>query len=674
MKTTHHWLREYCPHGLSPGDAAHRLTMAGVAIEGVRRLGDDVVFEAEVTANRADLQSVIGIARELAALTGTPLRLPPADLAESGAPAPECAHVQVLDSLLCRRYTARILRKVKVGPSPTWLVNRLESIGVRPVNNVVDITNFVLFETGQPLHAFDLVRLAERTVVVRRARPAESIVTIDGAKRALSPEMLVIADAHRPVAVAGIMGGLESEISERTTDVLLESAQFEPTQVRRTSRKLGLSSDSSYRFERGVDPVGVEWASRRAAALMQQLAGAEVAPGIVDIWATPWAPTEIMLRASRLERILGVAVPLDRAAEILRALGFDVAPAARGALAVKIPPWRADVSREIDLIEEVARIFGYDNISSKSNQNLVCAPVSKTERITDALRTLLAGCGYFEALTHSFHTASDAALFSPWTDEPALVFNNVIRSEEDRLRVSIVPGLLRAKATNLAHGNPRTRLFELGHVFLSRPGEPLPEERLCLALLEEDGFHALKGVIEEVARSAGVCAPLAISSLDHPLFEPGQGAALRLEGRLLAVLGTLCRPIAEDLGCPAAAPLPAVGEVDLQLVIERADLLRRVAPLPVFPASRRDVAVVVAETTPWAEIEACAREAAGEQLADLTLFDVYRGKQVPPGKKSVAFTLTFRAADRTLTGEEVAAACDAIVAALAARFGASLRA
>jgi len=672
VKATHRWVREYCPHDLSPEEAAERLTLTGIEVEDLTPRGDDAILQMEITANRADLQSVIGIARELSALSGVPLRLPGAAFEESGTPASERVTIRVEAPDLCPRYTARLITGVRVGPSPAWLVERIESIGLRPVNNVVDITNFVLFESGQPLHAFDFDKLSGGRIVVRRAAEGERLVTLDGRECALDPAMLVIADAERPVALAGIMGGLETEISAGTTTLLLESAQFENTQVRRTSRRLGLATDSSYRFERGVDPVGVEWASRRAAALIVQCAGGQVAPGVVDIWQNPFAPVEISLRIQRLHRLLGVEIVSERAAEILEALGFGVRQAKEpGVLAVSVPPFRGDVTREVDLVEEVARIYGYDNIPSRAAQPIRVSLRSQADRVADELRAVLPGLGFFEILSSAFHRREHAGLVSPWTDAAPLGFNNPVRAEENLLRVSLMPGLLEAERLNAARGNPAANFFEIGHVFLPREGQRLPEEKSCLALLHGDGFPAMKGVVETVLELCGIATGIEVRPFDRDFFAPGRSAEVRLAGRRLAVLGERrAQPEAPADGGTGVA----LAEMDLDALVERARLERVFEPLPVFPASTRDLAVVVDAAVPWSRIEQCVRPAAGPHLEDVRPFDVYRGKQIPHGKKSVALSLVFRCAERTLTGEEVDAACAAVVNALERDLGAVLRA
>ena len=690
MKLTYNWLRDYCPCECPPEELARRLTMSGTLIEEIHNLGDDTLLAAEITSNRPDLLGIIGIAREVSVLTGAPLRIPEADFACGEEKIASASSVEVRDPALCPRYTARLVRGVKIGPSPDWLRRRLEAIGLRCINNVVDVTNYVMFECGQPLHAFDFDKLRGGRIVVRRAAEGETMVSIDGAQCKLNPAMLVIADAERPVAVAGIMGGLDTEISDRTVNVLLESAQFENTQVRRTSRALALASDSSYRFERGVDPVQTEWASRRALHLIQKVAGGTAAEGLLDAWAAPYQPKAVTLRFARMNRVLGAAVAPDIARAILERLGFAPAPGAdAGRVTVQVPAFRAvDVYREIDLIEEVIRIYGYDKIPESGTLPVMVGRVSRGERLADLARRMLPGQGFFEAITNSFCDEASARLVSPWTTADPLAVQNTIRRDENRLGVSLLPGLLAVKRTNLAHGVPKSPLFEISKVFLpkppraSGPAEPddvLPEERTVLALLSEDGLSHLKGVIESFLDAALRPAPLdgaegarskvSFEPAPDPFFAEERAARILLDGAPLGIMGEVGPAVCERYG---AAHPPCAAELDFDLLVRAARLDRSYSKLAAHPAAVRDLAVVVDEALPWARIEGAIRDLRIPILESIEFFDIFRGKQVPAGKKSMAFSLTFRAADRTLTSDEVEAARQSCIQSLAA-LGATLR-
>jgi len=671
MKTTLKWLKELCDFDLSPEELARRLSMAGVLVEDIERTGDDVVLGVEITSNRPDLLGTIGIAREVAALTGTDLALPPVEFETGGERIGSLASVEVREPELCPRYTARLIRGVSVGPSPEWLRRRLVALGLRPVNNVVDVTNYVLYECGQPLHAFDFARLRGGKIVVRRAVEGETLAAIDGTKCRLTPERLVIADAERPVAVAGVMGGLETEVTEATTDILLESAEFERTSIRRTARALQLASDSSYRFERGVDPVQVEWASRRAARLIREVAGGTVCDGVLDIWKSPYEPKHVTLRFARLEHVLGTEVPPDTAVEILERLGFAVVGRDRGGVTVAVPPFRArDVYREIDLIEEVIRIHGYDRIPERTTMRVAAGRVNKAERIEALARETLVGLGYHEVITNSFCTEAATKLISPWSDLPAVIVHNTVRRDENRLRLSILPELLRVKRTNLAHGVAVSPLFEIGRVFLRRPrradGEPSrddarPVEKPVLALLDDGDLHSIKGALETLFAALRIEDDRRYVPIEHGFYARGRGAEIRLGDRLLGVMGETGKGAMEayDLSRP-----PCVAELDFETLAAAARPETTYSPLAAYPASERDLAVVVDEAVTWAEIEQTIRRLDLPNLEGITFFDIFRGRPVPPGRKSIAFTLTFRAPDRTLTRDEVESARQRCIEAL----------
>lgn len=681
MKTTYNWLKEYCDVGLPSDELAHRLSMSGCLIEEVVPAGDDTLLVAEVNSNRPDQLGTLGIAREVCALTGSSLRLPAVEFRCGDETVESLTSVDVLDADLCPRYTARLVRGIEVGPSPDWLRDRLEAIGLRCINNIVDITNYILYECGQPLHAFDFRALHGGRIVVRRAKEGERMMSIDETECKLAPSMLVIADADRPVAVAGIMGGLDTEISERTTDVLLESAQFENTNIRRTSRALGLMSDSSYRFERGVDPVQVEWASRRAAHLIQKVAGGTVCDGVIDVWPEPFQPETVTLRVARMNRVLGTDIPADTARGILERLGFEVRPQAdSGQVKVSVPSFRCgDVSREADLIEEVIRIHGYDKIPETSTLHISAGGVGKTERVEEIARDTLTGLGYNEVLTNSFCDKDTSRLISPWTEREALVVQNTVRRDENRLRVSLLPGLLSVKRTNLAHGVPLSPLFEISRVFLPKPtraaGEPsrdddLPEERTVLGILEDGDLLRLKGAVESLLHAAGLQETLTFEPCEIGFFKLGRSGKVLLKGELLCVLGEVGIDAVERYDVTHA---PCAAELDFDLLLKAADLDHAYAKLPTQPAAVRDLSVVVDEAVRWAQIEQCIGDLSLPILERIQFFDAFRGKQVPRGKKSIAFSLTFRAPDRTLTSEEVEEARQTCIKALES-LGATLRA
>lgn len=664
------WLQQYVDVPVTLEELCARLTAAGFNHEGTDPVGDDLAIEFEITSNRPDCLGHIGIAREAAVVTGGQFRMPAPAPRESGPPCRELTSVDVECPDLCPRYIARVIRGVKVGPSPEWMRRRLATCGISSINNIVDITNYVMLEISQPLHAFDYDKLFERRIVVRRARKGEQIVAINQRTYALSPDMCVIADGLRPVAIAGVMGGLETEISETTTNVLIESAQFDPLSVRKTSRALGLSSPSSYRFERGVDPAGVEWASRRCCELILELAGGELAEGYVGLYPElPPRPT-IRLRLDQIERILGIQVPRERVVEILRRLDLEVREQEGAILAVP-PTWRADLTREIDLIEEVGRIEGYDRVSENEPIPAACSPLEEGERVTRKIRAALAASGFHEAYTQSFVERRALELVRPWTDEAPLQVNHPSRRQENCLRQSLLPSLLLARRLNESRGNEDLNLYELARVYLPRADQPLPDEPLMLGIVADPPLERTRAALEAVLDW--------LRTREEPRFEPanlpglqaGQTARIFFGETLAGVIGMIDQRVVEvlDLRRPCG-----VLELRVDVLRERATLVPRFEPFSVYPAISRDFSFIVDESVPWGEIHRLVRSEAGELLEDVQLREVYRGSPVPRGKKSVHFRVVFRSHERTLTSEEVDAIQDRIVARIKEALGAELRA
>src|SRR5215218_3729848 len=529
MDISYNWLRELTGVAVPPRELAERLTMAGLAVDAVRESGDDFVLEFDLTSNRPDCLSHVGIAREAAALVGASLRLPDLNVKSVGGKAEEFTHVEIEDVDLCPRYAARVVRGVKIAPSPEWLVKRLQAIGQRPINNVADITNFVMHEMGQPLHAFDLAKLSEFRIVVRRARAGEKLKTLDGVERDLDEQMLVIADASRAVAIAGVMGGEETEISASTADVLVESAYFDPQSVRRTSKRLGLQTEASYRFERGVDYEGVRRAQDRCVALICELAGGTATEDAIDVYPARIAPPTVRLRPRRVEELTGLSVPAEESLRILRSLGFE--PAAGEAegdeLSFGVPTWRTDVRIEEDLVEEVARVYGYDKIGEALPPSPVTGEYLTGDRRRRAARQVLTAEGFNEAVSISFIEESSGVTEEGETRfelvpglqkvEGAGAFvtlKNPIIEGARLMRPSLLPGLLEATRHNFNHGTRDVRLFETGRVFAASDAaegdnESRPNEVEAFALLVtgealEEGraagraadFFDLKGALE----------------------------------------------------------------------------------------------------------------------------------------------------------------------------------
>lgn len=658
---------------------------APIGADAVAHLGlDDVIYEIEVTPNRNDWASMIGVARELAASLETTLRLPEFALVESPPEAERLSSVQIENPDLCPRYAGRVLTEVKVGPSPDWLCRRLIAAGQRPINNIVDITNYVLLETGHPLHAFDYQTLNENRIVVRTARAGESIATLDGEIRALSPEMLVIADATRPVAVAGVMGGAETEVGENTTQVFLESAYFAPVSIRRTAKALGMMTEASQRFQRGADPEMARYALDRAAFLMQELAGAKTALGVLDNYPRPPEERRIRLRYARTHAMLGAEPAPETQKAYLERLGFVAHASDTESCTFRIPTWRHDCTMEADLIEEVARLYGYDliqpTIPAVRHTEQVFAPNDARLR---RLRRALAGYGLSELLGMTFSSSADVAavgLSGAYLDMAPL--QNPLSENLAAMRSTLLPGMVRAVQTNIRHGRRDVRAFELGPVYRPAPERELPEQTLRLGLVltgnaEEPHWsrpvraadlYDITGIIQAVGEHFG--ASLACDAAPFDAFDPDVSAQVTLNGRPIGWAGSLAPAVRKtwDIEQPVF-----LAEIALEPLLDIPETPVLFAPIPAYPPSLRDIAVLVDQSVPAGALVDAARTAGGKLLQRVDVFDVYTGKQVPAGKKSIALSLVFQSPERTLTDKATQKAWDAIVKRLQDDFGAQLR-
>jgi len=681
MRFSHAWLMEYLGTAEEPAKVGERLTDAGIPLDGIERRGDDSLYDFDIFTNRPDCMNHLGLAREYAALTGTTLRVPAAPIPPGGRPTGEVVTVAIEAPDLCARYAARCILGVRVGPSPDWLRRRLEAIGQRSINNVVDATNFVLWELGHPLHPFDLDRVEGKAIVVRRARAGETLRTLDGIDRPLSPEMPVIADAARPVALAGIMGGEASEIGERTVNVLLESAWFEPVPVRRAARALGLRTDASHRFERGADLDGVLPALDRATHLIQKIAGGSVTSPALDACPRPHRERVVPFRPARARTLLGLELDEGFMRQALTRLGFRIGAGKDGAWSVAVPSFRLDVEREVDLIEEVARLRGYGAIPA----SLPILPGAAGGR-SQADRTGLTSCramqaaGFSEAVNYAMVGREDCLEFAPEHDRP-LALTNPLQSNASFLRTSLLPGLLRNTAHNLNHGIAAIQLFETGTVFL--PASPLPRERRRLGFVlagrglpvhwslprRAADLYDARGAVEVVADLAGV-VPLAFSSDRIPFLEAGRALRVTGAGRPLGWVGEIRRPILARHGIEAAV---FGGEIDLDDLAAGDGSVRTYRPLPKYPAARRDLAIVTAPGTTFAAIDKAVRAASRLPIAEVQVFDLYRGPGVPAGCASLAIQIVFQHPERTLTAEEVQESVESITATLGRELGAKLR-
>lgn len=719
----------------------------------------DVIFELDIKGPRPDLLSMLGVAREVAALTRQQLRLPPGLAPQSLTGRPDVS-IRIENSDLCPRYTGVVLRNLRVGDSPAWMQHRLQAAGMRPVNNIVDMTNYVMLEWGQPLHAFDLEQLAKREIVVRTARPGERLITLDGADRELTGEMLVIADAERPQAIAGVMGGAASEVRPGTTQVLLESANFYAPSIRRTRRALGLPSEASRRFERGLPPEHTVPAALRAAQLMVDLASAEVVGPVVDAYPRPRTQPPIPLTQDQVARLLGIALDWQETQRALRALEF-VVEARDGQLIVTPPAHRTDVSIPADVIEDIARIIGYDRIpATMLSGTMPQRQPNAALRGEDFARDLLAAGGFDEVILYAAtsraklqrlpmvgaqRTGNAAEVEHPlspkeregegapgdgapgglphpsaiplgqgdragarlarWVQErvcPAdgepLVIANPLSSEWDCMRTVTLPAMLETLRENLKHEDRDVHMFELGRIYLASGAAEsgaLPEERRVLTAVTgayrsgdvwgthvENDFFAIKGVAEELLGRMAI-KNLGFVPLRHPLFHPLQAAAILVghrpealgrapirEEQVLGAVGEISREVREAFDVHERC---YVLLVDFDRVLAHQSASRRYSPVPRFPPVVRDLAVLVDREVPSDQVAAVIRRAGGELVSGLELFDVYEGDQIPPGKRSLAYSLRFQAPDRTLTDVEAAGAQTKIVRALERQLGATLR-
>ena len=670
MKISTNWVRDYVDYDGSTAELVDLLGNLGIGLEELTELGGDTCIDLEITSNRNDLNCMIGIAREIASITGSPLKVPQVTLKGSAQKVADLTQVENQSPDLCPRYTARVVSGVKIGPSPDWMQQRLEAVGLRPINNIVDITNYVLLEVCQPLHAFDYDKLNEGRIVVRRGLAGEVITSIDGTECKLTPEMLVIADASRPVAIAGVMGGLDTEVSDSTTTVLLESADFNGPNVRRTSRALVLPSESSYRFERGVDPEGVEWASRRAASLMEELAGGTTADDVIDIWPGKKERRRVSVRASEIERVLGTAVSGSRASDILQGLDLETMSADDCEVTVEIPSFRPDLEREIDLIEEIARVNGFNSIPTDSGLGIRTVERPPREDLEDLVHEALTANGFDEVLTVSFLPEKLAGCVSPWSSGPPIITRNPVRKDESALRRSLIPLLLQVKRTNEDRSHPSISVYEVSNVYLrDEPNGPSCEKRV-LSFLHDGEFGVSKGVIETLAERLRVQAETTFVTCEAPFLAPGSAAVWKAGDRILAYLGTASEALVQEYDLRGT---PSVAELDLDAVLEVMSFEKTFAELPKFPATDRDIAIVVDEGVTWEQVTQMVESMDLPHLGSIEFFDLYRGKGIDKGKKSIAFRLVFQAPDRTLTNEEVNGYRDSAAARLEEQLGAVRR-
>ena len=692
MKIVYEWLKEFVALKAAPADLRSRLSLAGVAIDSIEDTAAGPVLDAEITANRPDCLGHYGIAREAAAiyrLTVAPLR---PQLKESSEKISAATSVKIDTPELCGRYTARVLRGVKVQPSPDWLRQRLEAIGQNSINNVVDITNYVMFELGQPMHAFDFDKLAEKRIVVRRANAGEKIRTLDGVERTLTKEMCVIADASRAVAIAGVMGGAESEIGFASRNILLESAWFDGISVRRTSKALGLRSEASYRFERGTDPEMAETASRRAVELVQQIAGGELLEGTIDVYPGRMNRRKIELSREELLRVMGADIPDRDIEEILGALGFhplrndDNRGAAESLLArweCRQPSWRQDVTRGIDLIEEVARQYGYEKFPPRLPAAKQPARRLPHANETDRLRERVIGLGYQEIVEIPIVDAERDAVFRAEGIAPATI-GNPLAENASMMRSSGIVSMINAVEWNLNHGQRNLRLFEVGKTYELREGKPfetpvitlgatgLAREKTIHETAREFAFADLKGDIELIAEmGGGACW----KKTNRAWLASGRAAEISFEGGgSIGVMGQLAKRVADQLKLRQDIFVAELRLEPLLQAMEAARARLKYKTIPRFPAVERDFSLVLGDGVAFADVEQAIRSLAIPEVERVEAADLFRGGQIAAGKFSLMIRVTFQSANATLTDAQINEYSARIVGTLEKELRAALRA
>jgi phenylalanyl-tRNA synthetase beta chain len=689
MKVSYQWLKEFVCFDASPRQLADALTNSGTVVETMQSFGEDTILDLDLTSNRPDCLSHQGVAREVSVLYQKPLQKILPMVKEDLEPAKSRVSVEIEAPHLCPRYCARVIRGVKVGSSPEWLVRRLEGLGQRSINNVADLTNYVLLELGHPLHAFDLAKIGGRKIVVREARSGEKMFTLDGEERELQEGVLVIADAENPIALAGIMGGLESEISLTTTDVVLESAWFDPISIRKSSKRLGLHTEASHRFERGADIEAAIPAIDRVAQLILREAGGELLQGVVECHPRPHHRAPVLLRKSRIESVMGVAFEDPIVERILNALEFSLLEKRVDGWLVGLPSFRLDVEREIDLIEEIARHHGYDQFPSALPKWRGWGKRRPESGRQSAIQARLRGIGYHEALSYSF---GDAAENSRFSHLKAVRISNPLSSEMEVMRTSLMPGLFQSLLRNYNRGIKNIRLYELGRIYWWKAEGPTGEEP-CLGLiatgsevekqLHQAGrtfsFYDLKGEVVSLLAALHFSAEelefrrprsCSIASVKSEVFHPGVSAEVWRQDQCLGILGQL-HPTLVDSYKVKQDVFVALLPLGTIFGLEGREIQFR--EIPRFPTVQRDLALVIPIEVEYLQMEQALSKEKITELKGFAPFDLYVGEKLPAGKKGLAISLFYQASDRTLQEEEVNRLQERVLAVLHSRFGAELR-
>ncbi len=683
MKASYNWLKDFVDFELTPKELAHTLTMAGLEVEAIEEVEGDTVFDIGITPNRADCLNIRGIAREISTILETPLKDISAQNTNEEGEGPS---VEIKDQELCPRYSSRIVTGIKPGPSPEWLSKRLESCGIRSMLNIVDITNYILLELGQPMHAFDFDKLSGKKIIVRRAGDSDKITTLDNEERKLSKDMLLICDAEKPVAVAGVMGGLDTEVTESTVNVLLESAYFNPSSVRRTAKQLNLSTESSYRFERGVDREAVTLAMDRAAQLITEIAGGTITE-VTDNYPEPYAQNQIQISFEKINSIIGIDIEESFIEKTLRSLGCQVERAGES-ITIVPPSFRGDIEKDFDIIEEVARLYGYDNIpSTLPVMQMSAAPEHKRQELTKKLKESLVKSGYSEVINFSFMNPDSLDKLNMSDDDSRrklILVKNPLRKEDSAMRTTLVPALLTNLNTNLNRGEKMLRFFEISKVFL--PSEDkLPEEIVQLGVAyhketvsdiwanRHEGFYDLKGVMENVLSGLKI-KDLSFSTKSftaEPYMHPGKSCAIIINNVKIGVVGTLHPAVAEAYDIKGDVTIAEI--YNIEKIIDTIPSEASFIPLPKFPYIERDIALVVHDSVTVNSVKEEILSTESDIIESVKVFDVYKGKPIPQDKKSLAFAVRYRSTDKTLTDAEVDAVHADILGRLQDGLNAELR-
>ena len=675
------WLSQYIQIPVSHEELCDRLSLTGLNHEETIEINGDVVIDLEVTSNRGDCLGHLGVAREIGVLYDIPVKTPQPNLTLSGTKVDSLLSVDNQFTEACSRYTARVIQNVKIGPSPDWLVQALQSVfwkrkfdgsieQYQSVNNVVDATNFVMMECGQPLHAFDYDKITGQKIIVRAAAKGEKIEAIDHHEYELDETMCVIADAGVPSAVAGVMGGAASEVNDSTTNLVIEAADFVPLSIRRTARQLKLQSPSSFRFERKVDPEGIDWASRRVCEMIVDIAGGEVAAGVIDTAATIPPREPVVFRLSQVERILGIKIDREEIIRILTALGCDSTDS-NDSLSLTPPTWRHDLTREADLIEEVARIHGYEKIPE--NAPIPVMPSSRRDFDTavDRVRGVMTAAGLSEAMTPSLVTAKLDDSVSPWTDKPALQTQTAMLKGSKRLRRTLIPSLIQGRARNWASASIAADLFEIAHIYVpGKKSSDLPSEEYSLGIVSGCDFFSLKGIIETLCVRMGIHHRLEVTPIDGDGFQKGTLVELAIGKTKLGYLGKLSEKELKTWKLPEAV---VTAEISLPTLLSLAGLVPQQQSISTFPSIQRDLNFVVAESVRWNQMEDVVRAAVGNELAGVRYQETYRDeKKDGKDRKRVLMTVQLQRHDSTLSGDQADELVGKVISACREKLSAEL--